>query len=265
MKNNYVPDWKLERYILGELPDDELEAIGAMERSDEALRGRIAALRESDAQALAKYPPEWMARKAETALAGRARAAGAPAAAVYGGMMRWAFPIFACVALLLLLPLGGILPTDSRVAQGDVYEDRPKGVIVSEPALEVWRKTGGDAEKLAPEAAVRAGDIVQLRYIVPGPCYGALISMDGRGVLTVHLSDDNGGAARLISGRPVALDDAYQLDDAPTYEAFYLITASNDFELESVKRTLLGVNHPIGDGRDLALPQKQVTAFTLRK
>jgi anti-sigma factor RsiW len=265
MNGNNVPVWKLERYLLGELPADELGAIAALERSDDDLRGRVAALRTSDAEILEKYPPAWMARKVKQA---SAAAAGSVRHSGRLGVPRWAIPVFACAALLLMLP---IIPRDAmdNPENAVVYEDRVKGGVsglaAAGPRLEIWRKAGDGAERLAPDETVQDGDIIQLRYTVPKSCYGALVSMDGRGVLTVHLSGDNGKAAQLTPGRPVALETAYQLDDAPKYEAFYLITAPKIFDLETVKMTLMNANHPIDDGQGLPLPQKQVTAFTLRK
>jgi hypothetical protein len=128
--------------------------------------------------------------------------------------------------------------------------DRAKGTGTP-PSIEVWRKNGAEAERLTPEALARSGDVVQLRYIVPTSCYGAVMSVDGRGALTVHLSGDSGKAAPLKSGRPIALSDAYQLDDAPLFETFYLVTAKDNFDIESVKRSLPE------DGL--------ITAFTLKK
>jgi hypothetical protein len=149
--------------------------------------------------------------------------------------------------------------------KADLYDDdvRYKGMT---PSIEVWRKDGNSAEKLAPKSVARTGDIVQLRYVVPEFCYGALVSVDGRGVLTVHLSGDSGKAAPLTPGRPVALDNSYQLDDAPLFEVFYLITAPERFDVDSAAQLLKKASHPIEGKRGLPLPKKQrVTAFTLNK
>jgi len=279
MNKIYVPDWKLERYLLGELPEGELNAIAALERDDEGLRGRAAALRASDGEILAKYPPAQMAAKIMKASVSKSEFSGKPAAAPVdggrargkpafswsgSGFPRWAVPTLACAALLVLLPMR-IMNTGYGAGDGGPYSDgvRLKGMT---PSLEVWRKEGESAEKLTPKAVARAGDIVQLRYIVPESCYGALVSVDGRGVLTVHLSGDSGKAAPLTPGRPVALDNSYQLDDAPLFEVFYLITAPEKFDIDSAAQLLKKASHPIDGKRGLSLPQKQrVTAFTLNK
>jgi hypothetical protein len=275
MKKNYVPDWKLERYQLGELPEDELKNIAALAREDERLRERPAALRASDAEILAKYPPARMAANIKQAYAGESGFAGKPTVSVDkpragrwsgGNFSRWAIPAFACAALLVVLPLR-MINTGTANDNAGLYDNdngiRAKGVATG---IEVWRKDGESAEKLTPKAVARTGDIVQLRYIVPEFCYGALVSVDGRGVMTVHLSGDSGKAAPLTPGRPVALDNSYQLDDAPLFEAFYLITAPEKFDIDSVAQLLKNANHPIDGKRGLSLPKKQrVTTFTLNK
>jgi hypothetical protein len=267
--NNIIPKWKLEWYLIGALPADESARIAALERSDGELRGRIAALRESNAAILAEYPPVVMAGRARQCAFAADVPGGVRASARdsqgWGFVRHWTVPAFACAALLAVLPVYMVM-TGAQEPAAAVYATRTKGAAeAAPPSLEVWRKAGEGAEKLNPEAAVSAGDIVQLRYTVPDSCYGALVSMDGRGVLTVHLSGGDGKAAALTPGRPVALKTSYKLDDAPAFEAFYLITARDNFDLESIRRKLLAAKHPIGDGRSLPLVEKQMLAFTLIK
>jgi hypothetical protein len=193
----------------------------------------------------------------------------------------YAVPALACAALFLALPVSmrqfspvdvGVDEDDAAVAVAGVSanvsanvpaDDRSKGGFGAGPLIEVWRKEGEAARKLAPSAAAREGDVVQLQYAVPEFCYGALVSVDGRGVMTVHLSGGSGKAAPLAPGKPVALGASYQLDDAPLFEVFYLITSPENFDVESVTRPLRNANHPIGgwDGPD----HTNITAFALRK
>ncbi|GBU22852.1 hypothetical protein R80B4_02764 [Fibrobacteres bacterium R8-0-B4] len=246
-----ISDRALERYLLGELPADELAAISAQESADGGLRDRIAALRRSDAEILEVYPPTRMARRIATALAertDRARKRRTERIPIF------AIPAAVCAALLILLPI----TTRTTGPAAPYYEDRVKGVGLTAPAIEVWRKEGADARKLAPLTAAKTGDLVQLRYIVPEFCYGAVISVDGRGVLTVHLSGESGKAAPLTPGRPVALENSYQLDDAPLFETFYLVTAKDNFDIESVKQSLR-------DKKQSLSTDQIITTFTLRK
>jgi len=273
MSKKSIPEWKLEWYLMGALPAGESRSIAVRERSDAVLRGRIDALRASNAQILTERPEA--ARRALNAVIKYSNVCAAeaprPRQRSRSAAPRWALPALACAVLLIVLPIYMVM-TDSTGGLAEdgpetaIYGTRIKGDGVDEaPMLEVWRKIGNAAEMLEQNAAVRAGDIVQLRYAVPKSCYGALVSMDGRGLLTVHLAGDSGRAAQLMPGRSIALKSAYRLDDAPAFEAFYLITAANDFDMESVKRTLAGADHPIDDGQSLSMQEKQVTAFTIRK
>jgi hypothetical protein len=281
MNKKIIPDWKLERYLLGELPRREIEVIREMEWGDRELRGRITAMKASDAEILEKYPAEKMGRKIESAHGGnQSRPVSVPVSGLTRStrlapvnrsklwiprkVSRWAVPAFVCVMAILIIPMYMISSSESSLTNASyAYEDRVKGM---NPAIEVWRKAGESAEKLGPDAVAREGDIVQLRYVVPEFCYGALVSMDGRGVLTVHLSGESGKAVPLTPGKPTALNASYELDDAPHFEAFYLITASEIFELDAVKQSLKKADHPLDNNENLSLPQhQQVTMFTLRK
>jgi len=257
MEKNIVPDWKLERYLLGELPARELEDIRILEGTRGGIWERLEALRAENGAILNRYPPEAMGRKIEKASAVDKDGVSKRRLAVRryspSSVPFWAIPAVICLAALLIVPIRLFAP--STPIPGGIWEDRVKGA--SAQSIEVWRKNGAEAERLQQEALARSGDVVQLRYIVPEFCYGALISVDGRGVLTVHLSGESDSAAPLTPGRPIALNSSYQLDDAPLFETFYLVTAKDNFDIESVKRSLLDKKY---------LPKDQlVTAFTLRK
>ena len=53
-----IPDWKLERYIQGSLPELDTMQIRFEESQDEVLRARIASLKKSDEEILSQYPSE---------------------------------------------------------------------------------------------------------------------------------------------------------------------------------------------------------------
>jgi len=255
-----VSDWTLEQYLLGDLPEAETADIAAYERDDNYLREKIDVMRRSDTEILQAYPPAWMARRIATAYAQRTTLAPKTRT---GWFPPFAVPAAVCLALLIMLPLGLRTIPSINNATDLRNEDRVKGIGLTAPALEVWRKEGDTARKLAPLSVAKTGDLVQLRYAVPEFCYGALVSVDSRRLLTVHLSGDSGEAAPLAPEGFVPLDMSYQLDDAPRFEVFYLITAPEKFNLDSVTKPLADANHPVNrwDGRS----HTKITAFTLRK
>src|SRR5690606_16144034 len=99
-----------------------------------------------------------------------------------------------------------------------------------EPTLALFRRTARGAEPLKPGAAVRSGDVLRIGYRAAGHSFGAIFSVDGHGNVTRHWPLTGDHAARLESGE-VLLPGAFELDDAPSYEHFYLLVAERAFAL----------------------------------
>jgi hypothetical protein len=117
--------------------------------------------------------------------------------------------------------------------------------------LVVFRKTSDGSERLEPGATAGRGDLIRVGYRAAGRSYGAIVSTDGAGHVTVHLPRSGQSAAALEAGGTVLLDFSYELDDAPRWERFYLVTADEPFEVEPVRRAALEV---AGAGSERAPP-----------
>jgi anti-sigma factor RsiW len=263
-RQDVVPDLVLERYRLGELPDAEAEALRHRLGSEPALVARLETLGASDAEIRRRYPPAWLAerireRRREGKEAARPRLA-------LGG--RWPVPLALAAAASLLLVLAprlvgppGARPVGGRPTPGE-SADRVKGL---RPALEVFRKTPDGSEALADGARVGTGDVLRVGYRAAGRRFGVILSVDGRGAVTLHLPARGEEAAALDSAGRVLLDHAYELDDAPRFERFYLVTAAEPFAVAPVvdaARHL--VVTPESTRLPLAAPLEQTT-FLLRK
>ena len=112
-------------------------------------------------------------------------------------------------------------------------------------------------------AAARENDVVQLAYQAAGRHFGAIVSIDGRGVVTRHLPAAGPLASPLKSGAAFALPQAYRLDDAPGFERFYFVTADQPFAVDLV---LTAASHAAGAEGRLALPAGlDQYSFALRK
>jgi hypothetical protein len=142
--------------------------------------------------------------------------------------------------------------------------NRVKGL---RPSLTLYHKTSGGSETLEDGARVHAGDVVRLAYRSAGRGYGTIVSIDGRGVLTRHLPTTGARAAPLRSGETVLLEHAYELDDAPRFERFYLIVSEAPFDLSPV---LAAARRAAGSGGGavpaLELPSAfEQSTFSLQK
>jgi hypothetical protein len=249
-----IRDWQIERFVLGELPPAEQEAMARAIAEDPALRARVGAIESSDREILAAHPPRVAAAVIRERIAAAPRA---PAAL-------WRRVAFAAAAAVAVAGLGSSL-LRLRESSVDVpAESRLKGL---RPHLGVFRQTPAGVEALTEGALAREGDLVQLTYQAAGRSFGVILSIDGRGVVTVHHPQDGRQAARLVPGQEVRLSSAYRLDDAPGWERFVLVTGDAPFDVAPVvdaAARLAASGAPAAE--PLVLPSSlEQSSFTLSK
>jgi len=272
-----IPDILLERYRLRELPPGEAARLEDRIRRDETLRRRLDALDRSDEEIRRRYPAEDLAARIQRRLETR-RAASHPArrrSTVY-----WAVPlaVAALVGLaVVVIPRTAEDPGGSAPAAATGTDaDRIKGLS---PALALYRRTARGSETLADGAVARAGDLLRVGYRAAGKQYGVILSIDGRGGVTVHLPPDADRAAALKHDGAmgpmgpmgpmgvVLLDQAYELDDAPEWERFYFITGDTSFAVAPIleaARDAAASHH--GPPAAIALPHGlEQSTFSLQK
>lgn len=265
-----VSDWQLERYLLRESPASELADLDRRMEADPELAGRVAALKRSDEDLNRSYPPAWMCRQIERKLK---RARSRETRRTWSGYRLWAVPAVALVLAVLAVPSlldqsrrdpsvpamesgeGYPGPGTPSAAGGEGPTLRVKG-DEGGPRLAIFRKLASGSERLKDGAAARGGDLVQIAYRSGGLAYGAILSVDGRGAVTRHLPA-SGEKAVPLAPRDT-LDFAYELDDAPEWERFFLVAADRPFGLSAVREELAHGDPALPDG--LRLHQ-----FTLKK
>jgi hypothetical protein len=209
-----IPDWQLEELALGELPEEVTRRLRERLAELPEEQRRLEALQASTAELLGELPPSVVAAEIRKRLSGKERLLSA---------RRWR-------AALLLAPAlaTGLLVLLPHV---DVESTRSKGLL---PALFVYRQSGTGVERLDPGSSVGAGDLLQLRYQSATRAHGAILSIDGRGQVTLHMPRGGSTSGALLPDGERALENAYELDDAPGFERFFFITSSRPFPLEPV-------------------------------
>lgn len=268
---NKISDFKLERYLLGELSAEEMKALQQREAEDEIFAARVRMMREEGKRFLAENPFSAVEDKLENAArdcfaagasrndVGEERSVSLPNRPFntlwlkVAAALVIALGVFSAVVLNRNVEITGSSAAGSTmdVAMADIDNGtRIKGMNAS---LEVWKKTGDSAVQMVNLGDAREGDEIQLRYRVPQKCFGMLFSMDGNGTVTMHMGEGN-RAIELEPGKMTTLPFAYKLDDAPKFEKFFLLTSGETFEFD-------------GNDIDKTLKQKGVesVSFTLRK
>lgn len=244
-----ISDFKLERYLLGELPEVEMAALRKREAEDELFAARVKMMREEGDRFLAENPFSALEDKLENDQRSVERSLWLRVTAV----LVVAFGIFSVVVLNRQTDIVNDASTTSGmdVAMADVDNGtRIKGMTAG---LEVWKKMGDSAVQMVNLGEAREGDEIQLRYRVPQKCFGMLFSMDGNGTVTMHMGEGN-RAVELEPGKMTTLPFAYKLDNAPKFEKFFLLTSGEMFEFD-------------GNDIDKTLKKDGVesVSFTLRK
>jgi hypothetical protein len=242
----------LERYHLGEVTAAERAAIEAAMAEDEGLAASVAALEQSDREILRRYPPAAVFPEGVRKFPGKR---GLPPLA--WGLCAAALMLGAALPVLfrLRLPAGSGGGPSSSVPPADFPAvppaDRikgPTGVYGSEAPfaeLSLYLKSGfssgqGPEEAMLPdEVVLHEGNTVQLAYMVSGgdERYGVIFSIDGRAALTVHYPYQAGQSTRLVTGRWIALDEAYTLDDAPDYEVFFFVVSGRPLDAQEILKS----------------------------
>ncbi|ADO68390.1 hypothetical protein [Stigmatella aurantiaca] len=223
-----TPDWLLERIALGELPPDELAAARARLAQEPDGAARLAALEEDNRRILEQRPPALVAREVE-ALAARAERLEPLQEKAHPWrplMPALAFVPVLAVVFLMVRP-GPRPPGAEPIAE----VTRTKGLM---PQLGLHRLGTAGPEPLADGARAAAHDVVQVSYVAAGNRYGAILSIDGRGAVTLHAPEGGLNALALTPSGTHALSRAYELDDAPSFERFLFIASDSPFTLEEI-------------------------------
>ena len=252
-----IPDWKLERFLTGDLPEEDMNKLRELEANDAVFANRVKMLREDNKAILSKLPFETLAEKIADAtdVAGEGRANLGTVTETAGTAVknapRFTLVKFAAAAMFIFAValvaffaqretsvmnerVGSDVANvngsqNTQVALAETQSDtRIKGL---EARMEVWKKTPAGIVQLNDLDSVGEGDEIQLRYAVPEKCFGLLFSMDGNGALTLHMG--NGvKAIELAPGKMNSLPFAYKLDDAPYFEKFFFVTSPKEFAVE---------------------------------
>ncbi|HEY3359658.1 MAG TPA: ActD-like protein [Polyangia bacterium] len=240
-----TPDWLLERLAADDLPPERAAEVRARLAAEPDGAARLAALAASNRAILARLPAPAMAAAIQARARRRRRFALLALA-----------PAVAAAALVVVVVTRAGPGVDP--AGGGIEPTRIKGA----PQLVLHREAELKAERLAPGARVRAGEVVQVAYVAAGRRYGAIVSVDGHGKVTRHLPETGEDAPPLAAGGAVALPHAFELDEAPGFERFILVTAPAPFALAPV----VAAARAAGAAQPLALPAGlEQTSFLLRK
>ena len=262
MATRTVPGLILEQIRLGELDEDRRRRIED-EMGAEALQEAINRLEQSDSEILRDYPAESVAaqimQRASATGARQERVVAFPARA----RRRILIPLAAAAAIALVAFVGirGFAPTTTP---GTTAEEVTR--VKGQPYLLIYRDASGKPELVTEDDTLKESDRIQIKYVAAGSLYGAILSIDGRGAVTLHYPPFEGAEPRLEPNTAIALEHSYVLDDAPKFERFFFVTADAAFAVSTVLESAAALGGA-ADSRVLQLPEgiKQTSVLLMKE
>jgi len=284
MKTDRMPDLYIEQYLLGELPENIRKEMEELILKDPELNDRIIKIKQSNEEIISAYPAGSMTElimgkmNSKKALpisenevnVSRYQKTGTRAglsllesfkntvkATRNVSLRRYTISIASALAMIavIVFMMPGIW--NSGNIQTPYGNDvRIKGL---DSKLLLYRMKGKDVEELKNLDTAHAGDIIQVGYIAAGNYrYGVILSIDGRGAVTLHLPVSTLPALELVTNKRILLDKSYELDDSPSFERFIMILSSSPLNaaelMEKAKKLAIkkedAVNGSINAGKD---------------
>lgn len=208
-----IQDWMLERYRLNELAPAERAEVDRALAADPQVRARLDALEADSQETLIRFTPRAVATEVQ-----RRSSAPRPERRAF-----FPVPALALAAVVLLGVVTVVLtrrpPVDDILVKG------------AGPTLRVFRQTAAEPQRLFDGAKVRAHERVQVSFDLAGQRSLVVVSIDGAGGATLHFPTD--GSSVAPAGFK-ALPESFELDEAPGYERFFLVTANQPLDAAEI-------------------------------
>ncbi len=250
-----LSDLTCERYLLGELPPRQMQEVEELLRNDPAAAARIEALKKSNREIRSSYPADLMSEKIrQRALYSAERKTPAGRKTSPRNLNRVMRRVMAPAAAAAFLVISGYLIVPHIPGTGPVPGSEPGIRIKGTGGLFIYRQGKNGIEHLKNMARVKEGDLLQIAFTPAKGRYAAIFSVDGRGAVTLHYPRRSNGAAKIVPGKRIILDASYELDDAPAYERFFLVTSPGKFSVEKISRDIRRLAADPGALREQKLP-----------
>ena len=249
MNRELINEYYLERYVLEELPEAYAQEIRQLAATDPDIRAALSEIEASNRDILSTYPVSELKKSLENQQQESLNPAFKRTQSHKIFPLRRILYFFYALAALLLLVLflpqlrkePGIPPFDEREGYSAVKGDQ--NIDLSQTQLLIYRKNKDNVELLSDGARVREGDLLQLAYVAASHPYGLILSIDGRGVVTLHFPVEKSNAIDLLQNKRTVLSNAIELDDAPGFERFFLITSGSHIDIDTILKKAQNLAH----------------------
>ena len=229
-----IPSRIIEEIYAKELKAEDYYSVYGKESIELALDE----LKNSNIQILNKYSVENMHEAVQAKLSGTVSEVKSSKKNNFKMFKIASYAAAAVFVAALALP-AGLTSIKSKTPHST---ERTKGSIsVSDEAsnLILYRQKGNEIQALLNGSTAAQGDVIQITYTAGRNNYGVIFSVDGNGNITRHFPANSWNAEVLKHGTDeIPLDFSYELDDAPDYECFIMVSSKQEFSLEDITKKL---------------------------
>ena len=237
-----IPTRILEQINSSELNAADFYAVYGKQEVENSL----ANLKQSDQEILHKYTPEQMRAKVEAKLHKKPVILNA-------SFIRYAqFAAAAAFMCAIIIPASMRAKSNANLANGNtITVESPaepntetvrikgnanvKSVGNQNPRINLYRQDGDKITTLNNGAFAKSGDVIQITYNAGNKEYGVIFSVDGNGNITRHFPENSWEAEPLEHDfGEIPLDFSYELDNAPDFECFIMVTSKQQFTLDDL-------------------------------
>lgn len=231
-KLNNISEIYLEKYILGELPQEEMLRIENEISQNTFLAEKINTIKKSNDNILKEYPSEYFENLIEQKSKSKILNSNTQKKEKFFPKLTkkssvLAAAVLCCMTAIFILFINPFNGTQENIIQNGT---RFKG---DSRKLFIYKKTDSGTELLKPGTHVSQNDLIQVAYFSANDRYGMIISIDGNKNITLHYPGENKNT-ELKTKKTIPLENSYKLDNAPEYEIFYLITASKPIDINYI-------------------------------
>ena len=259
--------------ILEEINNSEADAknfypVYGKENIDAAINE----LKKSDEEILNTYSVQAMKAAVADKLNGNTR--GSTRVNGNANILKFSATRFISYAAAAVLLAAIIIPAglkNSKVAATQAPTERIKGnapaATSREPQIKLYRQKGLEIQALNDGDFARSGDVIQITYNAGESEYGVIFSVDGNGNITRHFPENTWNAAKLEHrADETPLDFSYELDNAPDFECFVMVTSKKQFTLNDIENKIKNKTDIDYITQLSYLPKKtEAVTFTLEK
>ena len=221
-----IPEILIEQLLLDELP----KGISARKKEDllkdPYVAKRLKEIKKSNKEILTQFSPDLMVLRIKEKYSNETKVKKIV-------NFRHVMFSFASAAAALIIVFLIYIPLNN--SNNINITDKPEIInIKGSTDIKIHKQTESGQERLEGNSTVKENDRLQISYLTHTETHGIILSIDGRGYVTLHHPEALNASTLLIKNEETYLLNSYKLDDAPEFERFFIVYSETSFSIEEI-------------------------------